>query len=182
MSVDSRKNSTEPGGEYRAAELLRRISLTSLESSDPTYTFPVVGPGSAHEEEMPAIGQEERCSMGVRAARVIETRRRRFDAASSRHAKQRTADGSPEHNHAVAVPGPTRWKRRIGKRLGGPAPSLTSVLLSLPPAKKPTERLSGDQKGSAAPSVPGSTRAVRESSRRTHSRGVPSEADATNTI
>ena len=39
--------------------------------------------------------------------------------------------------------------------------------------KKPIARLSGDQNGSLAPSVSGSSRAVSESRARIHSRGVP---------
>jgi hypothetical protein len=44
------------------------------------------------------------------------------------------------------------------------APEVTSILRSSPPAKKATERPSGDQKGSSAFSVPGSSRAVPLSS------------------
>jgi len=42
---------------------------------------------------------------------------------------------------------------------GGPPPTL--IFFSFPPAKKPTDRLSGDQKGCAEPSVPASGRKRR---------------------
>src|SRR5262245_7570607 len=53
--------------------------------------------------------------------------------------------------------------------------------LRLLSAKKPTDRLSGDQKGNSAPSVPGRERAETESSLRSHNRDWPSTV-ATNTI
>src|SRR5262245_43794765 len=49
-------------------------------------------------------------------------------------------------------------------------PLSTWIRFSLPPAKKPSHRLSGDQNGSWASSVPGSGRAVTTSSDRTQSR------------
>ena len=50
-----------------------------------------------------------------------------------------------------------------------------SIRLSLLSAKKPTDRLSGDQKGFCAPLVPVSGRASTESSTRSHNRDWPSE-------
>src|SRR5437016_4609872 len=55
------------------------------------------------------------------------------------------------------------------------APPDNSIFLSFPSAEKQRERLSGDQKGQDAPSVPGSGEASSESSGRTHSRRFPSE-------
>src|SRR5437016_6016523 len=54
-----------------------------------------------------------------------------------------------------------------------------SIRFSLPPAKKPIDRLSGDQNGYLAPSVPGNGRASAESSDLSHSRVGPSP-EATN--
>src|SRR5438552_3848989 len=56
--------------------------------------------------------------------------------------------------------------------MGGPP--VASILLSLPSAKKPMKRLSGDQKGEAAPSVPASGCAANEASERTQSSLRPS--------
>src|SRR5215471_4937259 len=61
-------------------------------------------------------------------------------------------------------PRPSLASARI--RAGPPA---TSHRLSLPPAKKPTDALSGDQNGYAAPSEPGNGAAVVPSSERIHS-------------
>src|SRR5436309_11949403 len=59
-------------------------------------------------------------------------------------------------------------------------PPCASIFLSLASEKKPRERLSGDQKGKEAPSVPSNGRAERESSGRTHRRSRPSGVRATN--
>src|SRR5580704_6231353 len=56
--------------------------------------------------------------------------------------------------------------------MGGPPD--TSIFLSFPPAKNPRKRLSGDQNGRAAPSVPGSACAASVSSERTQRRDLPS--------
>ena len=53
-------------------------------------------------------------------------------------------------------------------------PPSTSSRLSLSSAKKPTDRLSGDQKGNPAPSVPASARADPDSRERSHKREWPS--------
>jgi hypothetical protein len=45
-------------------------------------------------------------------------------------------------------------------------PPVASTLLSVPAAKKPIQRLSGDQNGLKAPTVPGMARAADESSGR----------------
>ena len=55
-----------------------------------------------------------------------------------------------------------------------------SIRWSEPAAKNATDRLSGDQKGAAAPSVPGSSAAVSESSGRTHRLLRPCSFPATN--
>src|SRR5687768_11583842 len=56
-----------------------------------------------------------------------------------------------------------------------------SSRFSLPSAKNPTDRLSGDQKGEAAPSVPASGCAVVDASDRSQRREAPSP-DAAKTI
>src|SRR5262245_49367976 len=61
------------------------------------------------------------------------------------------------------------------------APLPRSNRLSAPPAKKPTECPSGDQKGKVAPSVPASGCAVVADSDRSHRRDVLS-SEATNAI
>src|SRR5207245_1989764 len=58
-------------------------------------------------------------------------------------------------------------------------PPCASIFLSLESAKNPMERLSGDQKGKEAPSVPSRGRADRESSGRTHRSSLPSGVRAT---
>src|SRR5438128_978854 len=60
-------------------------------------------------------------------------------------------------------------------------PVTVSIRLSLPCAKKPTDRLFGDQKGYVAPSVPAIERAEAESSERNHNGDSASEP-ATKTI
>src|SRR5580704_3125907 len=55
--------------------------------------------------------------------------------------------------------------------MGGPPD--TAIFLSFPSAKNPRKRLSGDQNGRMAPSVPASGCAVSASSDRTHRRDLP---------
>src|SRR5262249_2507953 len=61
--------------------------------------------------------------------------------------------------------------------IGGPPAA--SIFLSFPSAKNPRKRLSGDQNGWKAPSVPASCCAESASRGRTQRRFLPSEADAT---
>src|SRR5262245_42806293 len=72
---------------------------------------------------------------------------------------------------------PPRGTEVSHRACGGPP--WTSILLSLESAKTPMERLSGDQKGYEAPSVPSNGRAVREARGRTQSRSLPSPVRAT---
>src|SRR5512132_2932061 len=53
-------------------------------------------------------------------------------------------------------------------------PPAAAILLILPPAKNPMERLSADQKGELASSVPASGCAVTDSRARTHRTTLPS--------
>ena len=75
--------------------------------------------------------------------------------------------------HDVARLAPVATGERVARRprfaqnLSGPPE--TAIDLSWPPALKPMERLSGDQNGPPASSVPSSLRAARESNRWTHS-------------
>src|SRR5262245_57836317 len=55
------------------------------------------------------------------------------------------------------------------------APSARAIFFSFPCAKNPMNRLSGDQKGDSAPSVPGNDLAVSKSSERIQSDSLPSE-------
>lgn len=56
-----------------------------------------------------------------------------------------------------------------------------SIFFSLPGTKKPTDRLSGDQNGNVAPSVPSSGWAVSAESGRTHSSLLPESSPALKT-
>jgi hypothetical protein len=67
-----------------------------------------------------------------------------------------------------------------GARVCG-GPPTRSRRFNVSPAKKPMDRLSGDQNGKFAPSVPASGWVVVAPSGRTHRRDSPS-SDATNTI
>ena len=72
------------------------------------------------------------------------------------------ADRIPQRrkqDHIVAVPGAAPSSRRVARVWTDP-PS-TSTRWSLSSAKKPTDRLSGDQNGASAPSVPATARANR---------------------
>src|SRR5258708_30935562 len=60
---------------------------------------------------------------------------------------------------------------------GGPPED--SIFLSLPPAKNAMKRLSGDQKGYVAPSVPAKGCACEESRGRIHMTDFPSSVAAT---
>src|SRR5271169_5861634 len=63
---------------------------------------------------------------------------------------------------------------------GGPPDA--SIFLSFPSAKNPTKRLSGDQNGRTAPSVPASACAVSASSERIQRRDFPSALVAAKAI
>ena len=75
---------------------------------------------------------------------------------------------------------PARGSGASHNVMGGPPE--TSIFLSFPPAKNPMNRLSGDQKGWNAPSVPASDCAARVSSERTQSCDLPSAPAATMAI
>ena len=60
--------------------------------------------------------------------------------------------------------------RRLQMKTG--TPPAIATLISLPPAKNPSDLPSGDQNGCFAPSVPSITVASRESSDRTNRRGA----------
>ena len=68
----------------------------------------------------------------------------------------------------------TRASQRV---IGGPPDE--SIFLSFPSEKNAMKRLSGDQKGAAAPSVPGSVTADGSASDRTHRKSRPSALRAT---
>src|SRR5437870_10097843 len=72
---------------------------------------------------------------------------------------------------------PPREKVTLHKVCAGPP--VTSIFFSLPPAKNPMKRLSGDQKGRVASSVPESGCALIESSGRIHKRVFPEASVAT---
>src|SRR5262245_10553092 len=73
---------------------------------------------------------------------------------------------------------PPRGTAAVHSVLTGPP--VASILFSLPPAKNPMKRLSGDQNGKAASSVPASGCALKASSGRTHKRLFPDDSEATN--
>ncbi len=96
----------------------------------------------------------------------------RIPASAGRRARRK-------HDDAVGVPRPAATGDCRSKGL--PVPPPTSSRFSAPAAKKPMERLSGDQNGNRAPSVPASGCAVVVASDRSHRRDAPSP-EATNTI
>jgi len=61
-------------------------------------------------------------------------------------------------------------------------PPEISVLFSLPLAKNPIERLSGDQNGEEAPSVPSSCRGVIDPISRINREGIEPDDEAINAI
>src|SRR5258705_10091863 len=67
----------------------------------------------------------------------------------------------------------------VSQRTAGGSPSRLTFF-SVPLAKNPRYRLSGDQNGPSAPSVPGNSRAVSKSSARTQSRVSSPGRDARN--
>ena len=128
------------------------------------------GPASlAVEEESATVGQELGPSMADFPVRQRGERRRR--SAGGADLVKRTDGGGTEHNRSVDTPRATSRIRRAAK--DGGRRTDTSMRCRLPFAKKPMAPLSGDQNGSLAPSVSWSSRAVKESNARIHSRGVP---------
>ena len=98
---------------------------------------------------------------------------RRWRSTVRGHPEQTLADDA-EQDRAVSVPGGAgRRPRRAGaSQMAMAGPPAGSILFNFPSAKKPTNRLSADQKGIVAPSVPSSDRADGASSGRTQSRCV----------
>ena len=98
--------------------------------------------------------------------RGIQGRHRRGGATGGRDAEQ---SARPPFGANTIVP--SRFQvpptpRPASHRVTG-GPPVTSIFFSLPWAKKPMNRLSGDQNGNAPPSVPGSTCASTASNDRT---------------
>ena len=91
--------------------------------------------------------------------------------------ENRTVRHEREQDHAVAAPGAARPDRRRGQLPQRAAIDADPIDRSF--AKNPIDRLSGDQNGNDAPSVPASGDASPVSSERSHSIGRPSD-DATN--
>src|SRR5262245_55911549 len=82
--------------------------------------------------------------------------------------------GGRKEDDAVAVPSAATPVWSVCQDLRRTSSNIDPF--SLASAKTPTDRPSGAQKGSVAPSVPPSGRAVVSSSRRTHNVGAPSVA------
>src|ERR1700693_6098729 len=80
---------------------------------------------------------------------------------------------TPSRFHVPPLPA-----KALATEIGGP--QVISIFSSVERfAKKPIQRLSGDQHGNSAPSVPASERAARESKERTHKTSLPLEQGAT---
>ncbi|MGH9368178.1 MAG: hypothetical protein ACRD3M_10950 [Thermoanaerobaculia bacterium] len=73
---------------------------------------------------------------------------------------------------------PPRASTTSARSRGGGGDGEASTTFNRPFAKKPIERLSGDQKGKSAPSPPGTGYASGASSSRTHRRKEPSASRA----
>src|SRR6267378_6751068 len=90
-----------------------------------------------------------------------------------------TASGA----NRITPPGPHAPPRPKGaSQTANAEPPLRSVVFNLPPAKKPSDRLSGDQNGKVAPSVPGSRCASGAFIGRTQTVFLPSGPVATKAI
>ena len=113
------------------------------------------------EHVMTSIRQNERPAMRRRTPRRVQSGQRRGCAAGGRHLHQRRRRTVCENDHPAR--GPTLLRVQNPPReivCGGPPD--TAILRSRPSDVKAICRLSGDQNGNAAPSVPGSARASTE--------------------
>ena len=132
-----------PNPKYLFLPPQHREALSALEyglSSAKPITVLIGEAGTGKTTLIHAALESERCR-GVRCVYVNNT--------------------SPNGSHAP--PHPSRVRAIVRN-----APSVTSMRITRRLLKNPTDRLSADQKGNAAPSVPSSFRAVREFSARTH--------------
>ena len=84
--------------------------------------------------------------------------------------------------HTIKVPRPVPEPIDIAERFHHPAGDLESSLSSSPRVEKARNRLSGDQYGQVAPSVPGSWRAEKSERRRTQRALLPFGDEATKAI
>ena len=113
-----------------------------------------VNPGlfpSSEIHEVLTVGQK--AGPQTFSIRTLERQYRRL-AAAGRDLIQVFASAGGKNNHSRAVPGPTSGSTTSHRVWDRPAGSID--LFSLPLAKNPIDRLSGDQNGYAAPSVPAS--------------------------
>ena len=130
------------------------------------------------EEQEPAtVGQKVRRAMG-RLLRAERRRRYRRAPVAGTLISELIVVGANRMTPSAFHVAP--WPEVTGATVCG-APPVRSSRFSAFPVKKAIERLSGDQKGWVAPSVPANDCAVVCASHRTHKRGAPSPA-ATNTI
>ena len=100
-------------------------------------------------------------------------------SSSCGYAQQRAIVHRVEENDSLFIPRSTSSQSDIANHRWHASSNLDPFELA--PAKKPSDPASGDQKGNVAPSVPGSSRAIREFKGRTQSL-VPPEEPVTNAI
>ena len=119
------------------------------------------------KDEVPAVRQESRVTVGSMVRRLESGRRRGLTATLSGDAEnwlpraRRKEDGTSRFHVPPSGPGAVSTSVFM-------EPSPISIRLSLASAKKAIDRLSGDQNGDIACSLPGSGRACEESSGRNH--------------
>ncbi len=131
-------------------------------------------------EEMLAVGKEKRPAMrGVQSR--VELRNRNWSSAAGADAHERRC-GSRERTGSLHPVPRRRRDRAVRRKLSASSRLRGRSSFSLPSAKNPRERLSGDQKGKIAPSVPGSACASSEFMGRTQSAVLPSAPVAANAM
>ncbi len=164
------------GGANTALEFARKSRCVSVEPSEPRYTPFSLGEPQPRNRKLRASGMKtgnQWPGMRVGSMRVAAT-------ASPPRAGMRY--NGPEFcglktisPFVLHVP---PWLPGADANATG-GPPATSIRFSCPLEKNPIDRLSGDQKGRAAPSVPASGRALSTLRGRSQICGVPSGA-ATN--
>ena len=127
---------------------------------------------------MTAVGQKPREDIPRLPLRQAHEFRRL--TARRRHAAERSARSRVEHDRSILAPGAAAVAidAVLHSVCGGPP--LAAIFSSFCCAKYAMNRLSGDQNGNAASSVPGSGCAVSESMGRIHNRTLPDASRAVN--
>src|SRR6516225_11540067 len=142
-------------------------SLLCSESSEPTTT-PVVDPDTRYRKCRPSGKKDGRRCAASPLCSVVTTLASPPAAATRESGPVVAANTiTPSWFHV-----PPRGASSVLQTVrGGPPP--TAIFLSLASAKNAIQRLSGDQNGSVAFSVPASGCATSESTGRTHNSSLP---------